>query len=343
MRCLAIVLVVLTHGLPLWPGVPAPASTVLSALPDGVEVFFALSGFLIGHILLRTSLHGGGLLRFWTRRWLRTLPAYFAVLAISLGLAHSGHLPDTGTTPWWRFATFTHNLTTPFSGFFWESWSLSIEEWFYLLAPLLMLATSRLGMKRAYLLSAFALILLAGAWRWQLDPGMTDAYGWDQWYRKLVPGRLDAIGWGLVAAWAQDRWPTQFRTHRHAAFALGVALVTALFQLDSDWNGGFMRVGFLGVQSIGVALLLPAFASWHRPMPGFGIVHFLSRISYSLYLVNLGWVAGPLRRHLDEVHLEGGPEWFALYLMLAIGLATGLYLTVERPFMRWRDRLTGPH
>lgn len=337
LRCLAIVLVVLTHGLPLWPG--TWLGSVLSVLPDGVEIFFVLSGYLIGGILLRTSLKSGGLFHFWVRRWMRTLPAYFVVLFVSLGLVHLGLLHSNGSLPWWRYATFTHNLMSPFAGFFWESWSLSIEEWFYIVAPLLMLFGNRLGKARAYLLSALFLILLAWMWRWLLNPGQIDAFGWDQWYRKLVPGRLDAIGWGLIAALVHRRWPSHFHTWRIVALAVGLTIVFGLLRFDRDWNGAFIRIGLLGIQSVGVALILPVFALWHRNVCGASVVRFLSRVSYSLYLVNLGWVAVPLRRILDGAEIHGGPVWFMLYLALSLTMAAIMYHTVELPFMRLRDRM----
>ena len=337
LRCLAIVLVVLTHGLPLWPG--TWLGSVLSALPDGVEIFFVLSGYLIGDILLRTSLNSGGLVRFWLRRWMRTLPAYFVVLFVSLGLVHLGFLHSNGSLPWWRYATFTHNLMSPFVGFFWESWSLSIEAWFYLVAPLLMLCGHCLGKVRAYFLSALLLILLAWMWRCLLDPGLIDAFGWDQWYRKLVPGRLDAIGWGLIAALVHRRWSSKFYTWRIVSLALGLTIVLGLLRIDRDWNGAFVRIGLLGIQSVGVALILPVFALWHRNVCGASIVRFLSRVSYSLYLVNLGWVAVPLRRILDGAEIHGGPVWFILYLAISLIMAAMLYYAVELPFMRLRDRV----
>lgn len=337
LRCLAIVLVVLTHGLPLWPG--TWLGSILSVLPDGVEIFFVLSGYLIGGILLRSSLKSGGLAHFWARRWMRTLPAYFVVLFVSLGLVHLGLLHTNGSLPWWRYATFTHNLMSPFVGFFWESWSLSIEEWFYVVAPLLMLFGNRLGKARAYLLSASSMILFAWIWRWQLDPGLIDAFGWDQWYRKLVPGRLDAIGWGLIAAFVHRRWSLRFHTWRIWALALGLTIVFGLLRIDRDWNGAFVRVGLLGIQSFGVALILPVFARWHRNVRGASVVLFLSRVSYSLYLVNLGWVAVPLRRILDGAEIHGGPIWFILYLALSLTIAAILCQAVELPFMRLRDRV----
>ncbi len=115
-------------------------------LPDGVELFFVLSGFLIGGILIRTyekegRFDGRLLLNFWTRRWFRTLPNYYLVLlglivftllrAWRSGLPHT--LPPTGTLA--TYFVFGQNFARDVSPFFPETWSLAIEEWSYLTLP----------------------------------------------------------------------------------------------------------------------------------------------------------------------------------------------------------------
>ena len=82
MRVVAISLVVLSHGVVLWPQNTA-LSNVLSRTPDGVDLFFGLSGFLVGSMWLRAMHQPRWVGNFWRRWWLRTLPAYYAVLIFS--------------------------------------------------------------------------------------------------------------------------------------------------------------------------------------------------------------------------------------------------------------------
>jgi peptidoglycan/LPS O-acetylase OafA/YrhL len=92
---------------------------------------------LIGRILLRTVAREDfgrrALTEFWVRRWFRTLPNYFFVFTV-LFVAHSvlGETPAHAL----RYLSFTQYLASPPPAFFGESWSLAIEEWFYLLVPI---------------------------------------------------------------------------------------------------------------------------------------------------------------------------------------------------------------
>ncbi|HEY3837427.1 MAG TPA: acyltransferase family protein, partial [Bryobacteraceae bacterium] len=111
----------------------------------GVELFFVLSGFLIGGILIRDfskSETTGALGRFWGRRWLRTLPLFYLFLVINLVIDTSLGQPTTG---WWRNAFFVQNFASAAGPFFVESWSLAVEEWFYLLAPVLIFIVLKCG------------------------------------------------------------------------------------------------------------------------------------------------------------------------------------------------------
>ena len=102
----------------------------------GVELFFVLSGFLIGRILINNLINNVTIFSFWKRRWLRTLPSYFLFLSVNTVIAI--------TMQWgigkWKVITyliFVQNLYFPASpNFFLESWSLSVEEWFYISIPL---------------------------------------------------------------------------------------------------------------------------------------------------------------------------------------------------------------
>ena len=108
----------------------------------GVEIFFVLSGFLIGQLIVKEVLRppsAQGLVRFWVRRWFRTLPPYFLVLFLRRFEGHPLH---------WKLFVFLQNFDPPVAGSFPVSWSLAVEEWFYLLTPLVLLAVARLSRAR---------------------------------------------------------------------------------------------------------------------------------------------------------------------------------------------------
>ncbi|MFA5298283.1 MAG: acyltransferase [Lutibacter sp.] len=141
-RSIAIGLVVMSHAtLLVFPNSKNPifiGIRILGAI--GVDLFFVLSGFLIGGILLRhielQKTRFEDLFSFWKRRWFRTLPNYFLVLFLNvlIFLFLGDNLPKSILL----YIPFLQNFSTPHPDFFTEAWSLSIEEYAYLLLPFLL-------------------------------------------------------------------------------------------------------------------------------------------------------------------------------------------------------------
>jgi peptidoglycan/LPS O-acetylase OafA/YrhL len=164
MRAAAVLGVMYLHVVFLGIAKPPGGSELASF---GVEIFFVLSGYLVGSSALETLSRSpqSGILEFLTRRWFRTLPAYYAFLLLNLNLS-SQHVFD------WRYLfflqTFTGQEPLPY---FNESWTLAVEEWFYLLLPFSLLALW--GRKLATVLCWFgAFITVSIAARWPLTRTM---------------------------------------------------------------------------------------------------------------------------------------------------------------------------
>ena len=130
LRTWAIILVVLGHGNHLFPK-EIRSYTALPHYIDGVSIFFVLSGFLIGGIIINKFLNKDKLLfinlkEFLLRRWYRTLPLYFIILVLLIVLNFDEWNFD------FTFFFFLQNLYYSQSNFFPVSWSLAVEEHFYL-------------------------------------------------------------------------------------------------------------------------------------------------------------------------------------------------------------------
>lgn len=128
----------------------------------GVDLFFVLSGYLIGSQLMRPYLRGAApsLGGFYFRRAFRILPAYLSVLA--LYFATPGFREAPGLSPAWQFLTFTENFRINYAvdQAFSHVWSLCVEEHFYLVLPLLVLVLMRkprFGMVVTLILAILAL------------------------------------------------------------------------------------------------------------------------------------------------------------------------------------------
>ena len=215
LRACAIISLLATHG-----GFLA-ASTFLENFPyliffDGVDLFFILSGFLIGTILLKEINQDIGftlykLANFWKRRWFRTLPSYYLVLILNFIFIKLHFIYGNADSLNWKYFFFIHNFASSFEGLFPESWSLSVEEWFYIIAPLILYFLLKIVKRNtAFMTTLFILILVSIAARFIKANPIGDGYYVDSEIRKVVITRLDAIGYGLFASWVsfyyQDFW-----------------------------------------------------------------------------------------------------------------------------------------
>ncbi len=341
-RALAILLVLAGHAsfffLPLTKELGAWYGLAFL----GVELFFVLSGFLIGGILIGEFRAGSfRLRRFWTRRWLRTLPNYFLFLALNIVLyrAMFGGWPQFGL-----FLVFLQNFAWPHPSWFSEAWSLSVEELFYLIAPLVVLALGHLSRWRggivAWLLLAIAVITaIRVGYVLRYDPL------WDSGVRKIALLRLDTFIYGVLAAWFCSVRAMAPRARWLLAFAgsLGTIAAALVFFLSARDHDFFARTFLLNLIPASLAALLPLAASWRAAAVPALVRVGVGRIalwSYSLYLCQL-----VVMRCMSLLPWQASTPWqcmFAavVFVVSSIACAAFVYHFFELPILRWRDRIT---
>lgn len=349
LRASAIVLVLLCHTAPFYPNRSAriEASLLFSGY-IGVEFFFVLSGFLIGGILIRAFSNNctpGDLKNFWIRRWFRTLPNYFLFLFINLTLIGvSGALP----TDWWRYLFFSQHALTNRT-FFSESWSLAVEEWFYLIFPLFYLLFFRLGgarlqPARAALRAGITFLFLSNGFRivlvCALDPS------WDDSVRRTLLYRLDAPVYGVCAAAIAAVFPEFWRKFRAPLSSLGMVIfffsvwyffTSSQSSLDSSV---FARTIYFSLTSASVLCMLPALSNWEAASGAVArSTVLISLWSYSLYLCQL-----PIRELLlryEGTLVDGGTGSATLagaFVALSLLASATLYTWYEKPTTALRNR-----
>ncbi len=316
-----------------------PASVGVFFGVFAVELFFVLSGMLIGGILLRESaagLDGTGLWRFWRQRWLRTLPAYAVATLAAFWVEGRGS---------WLYLAFAQNPSPEALGLFPVSWSLSVEEWFYLSFPLALLALGRvLPPRRAFLVGVMLFLAVPAVARLALSGHV--ALTWDSTYRKQVPLRLDAPAFGLLLAWLRAHRPAIWHRLDGRVAALGAGVgVLALGQWLTPSFWGFLEpqdtlrnVALLPLFSLGSALVivwLHGFPRWPSVAPLRWGVLWLSRLSYALYLVHW-YIFLFIGAHMTQWR---SPAIAAAALSSALMAALALHWLVERPFLWLRARL----
>ncbi|HEX5341378.1 MAG TPA: acyltransferase [Duganella sp.] len=325
LRATAIVLVLMYHY-----GVVAGGSDFGAAGRigwAGVDLFFVLSGYLIGNQLLSRQMP---LTAFFGRRLLRTLPNYGVVLAayFLFPLALGG----SATAPLWRFLTFTQNFGLQYGQTFTHSWSLCIEEQFYLLLPL---ALALLRRPRAMWIAlalavAAAIALRALAWIVGFQPFSQEIY-----YSTFA--RFDELLPGVAIAMLKNfHRPLYERILRHGnlLLAAGLALAAMLLMRFEDESFFITAFGFT-LLALAFSLLLLAALSADSVLarvrvPG---AESLALWSYAIYLAHK-----PLYKVVSEgmgIDKHGAP---GIALVMLAGVAGGwlLYHVVEQPFMRRR-------
>ncbi|MEY9559492.1 acyltransferase family protein [Sinorhizobium fredii] len=364
LRSLAILLVMLVH-LPV-EATPSLLVGVRTYAWLGVDIFFVLSGFLIGTQLFKEGARRGGvdLKSFYLRRAFRIFPAFFVVLGLS---ATFPILRDAPTMqPFWSFATFTVNFDfDPRVGrAFSQAWSLCVEEHFYLVLPLLvLLLRRRISMGWTLLLAGSiviaGMILRYTLWESQVgvlvDPNkLRDAFAVylrDVYYPTYT--RLDGLMFGVILAAARFFKPELCRHYAppRVALPVGVALVVTalvLFSICGPLAGSNLFLVFqaqLGAVagfpliSIGIALILGAMLDLEHVLkrwsvPGAALV---ATLSYSLYLTHKS-VFHVDRLIFGEENLHGG-FGIVTYVATSFAAAALLWFCVERTFLLLRDRV----
>lgn len=312
LRAVLVASVVLYHA-----GVPLPGSI-------GVTGFFVLSGFLITRLLLQ-ELDATGTIsyrKFFIRRALRIFPAYYAFLALSIGIDLA--LDDEriiAAIPW--ALTYTMNYYNALYGHppisIAHAWSLAIEEQFYLIWPLAMLAVVRWN-RRALPWVLGGLVLAVMVWRsfaWGvLDLGDAHAYN-------AFDTRFDSLAIGCLFAVIAPRL-----TRMRGSSLTVVALCVLIWYCD--YSALRYTIGFSAASVLLAVLMLQLMLlsghplwRWIESKP----VVYLGTISYGIYLY-----------HIVGLSVGGKLGSTAAGILVTIVVAAASYHLLESPILRLRDR-----
>jgi len=345
-RAIAIILVVLGHGGFILN------NTILENFPffsmiDGVDMFFVLSGFLIGGILLKEfskheKINLKQLTTFWKRRWFRTLPNYYLILLLNYIVVRYGIINEDINQFNFNFITFTQNFSSPFTGFFWESWSLSIEEWFYILTPILIVLISNFfPIKKTFLISTLIMILMPILYRLYIFDENIDSFWYGVTFGKVVLCRLDSIGYGLLAAWGYYYYRYVWKKYNVLFFIIGLVLMLFIINFDAPPNSFYKQIIYLSILPISVLLIIPLAENFKKAngIIAYSIQH-ISKISYSMYLINLALVAEVIRDNFSPKGGYDGILKYLIYWFIVITVSSLLYKYFEKPVMNLRDRNT---
>jgi len=346
LRALAIVVVVIYHAALFGFKLPGRVDRFGWI---GVDLFFVLSGYLIGGQLLAPLARDRriNLGRFFARRALRIMPAYFVVLAIYFLLPSWREYPEM-SQPLWKFLLSVQNIALHGGTAFSHAWSLAVEDQFYLALPFILLFVNR--RPRAAIIITIVIVFGGSALRTflayqNLGEDGVNFRGFQAWIYYPTWTRLDPLVWGVALAAIEKFRPQWWQSLTNLARWLwlpALALISyALWLGEGDhlsvaacvWQFSFIALGMAALLICGQSPRLP----FRRvAIPG---AAFIASIAYSAYLVQKLVIHCVGRFCFDHnISLTSVPALLGVELCVYVA-ATLLFLTVERPFLLLRQRL----
>ena len=359
MRAIAISMVLVSHTLYVFPGYKNPLTDIMHLMGiQGVEVFFVLSGFLIGNILLRVQEDSGftwaSIKTFWIRRWFRTLPLYYLMLIVNIIIAYSIGYHITNEHKLWQFFLFLQNFATEHILFFPESWSLSVEEYAYIVGPLVLTTSFYIFRKKrwAFLVGTLSILLFFFCTKhyfyWNHRHVLNSLEFWNLNIKAVVVYRIDAIYYGFLLAYWCKVCPRTFKQFRYILLVLGLIMVGVLyivipiiFKIQYETHPWYWNVLYLPLNSLTIALFVPFLYYLKTPVSWIKEgVYKLSIYSYAMYLLHYTFVLYLMRMvyNFDQLVFAQRIGYALLYLVITYFLSSILYKYYEKPMMSLRDR-----
>ena len=328
---------------------------------DGVDLFFVLSGFLIGNSILTAyqekKLNLKYLLsNFWIKRWFRTLPNYFVVLIILILINKIFfNLIDKEINNNYKdYFIFYQNIFKGNLTFFPESWSLSVEEWFYISFPLVLTGIGYLSYNfeiRKWLLLMTIITFIAGGVFFRLDYTLGANFNiignslWNENIRTVVLMRIDAIIYGVLFAFLNIYYKDYLKKIRFKLAFFGTLILLYSFNkyfLNANKTDAFIfshgiYFSFVG---IGFAMWIPFF-NYLRIGSSIllNLFTIISVLSYSFYLINYSLIQKNILILMENNSILFCFVKYFLCVFLTIIISIILYKYVEMPFMKLRKRI----
>lgn len=323
LRALAIMMVFAGHTVLSYGN--SPFLEPLQFGGTGVDLFFVLSGWLIGSQLFdeQRKYSNIDLKRFWLRRWMRTFPAYYAVLILTI---IQMYLTKENPEFPGHYFLFLQNYqeTMPI---FYVSWSLCVEEQFYLIIAPIVILLSKVPDKGKLSILVFLLSL----------PTFFRALGlYDSLEQTHV--RWDCCVMGVLLAFIKSNHSSVWDICKlHCKTIAIFSVLIYLFFYLNRWNPNW---GISDPSPLVLAFIFGMWVIWAdaKPIQLSGVFYvvalYISTRSYSIYLLHPDALAVSKRLLSDQSFLV----YFCISLIVTLILSEILYKLIELPFMRLRKK-----
>jgi peptidoglycan/LPS O-acetylase OafA/YrhL len=313
----------------------------------GVDLFFVLSGYLIGGQLWREQQRQStiNIPRFLLRRGLRIWPYYFVFLAfmVTFMTDYGWRAAHLEVHTWQQFLPDLVFLSNYLPGGIAGGWSLSTEEQFYIVVPLVLWITRPLGISRQWIVLLASLIALPisraiAVAHFGASPGPEHPMV----IYSPFHTHSDGLVIGLFIAWFSVAVPPLLAPRPLLRNLTLPALLIVLGGMLHSLNQDVFSFSALALIYGGCALFLLRDVSGLGKLTGWWGFYLLSRLSYAMYLnhfVILEWLTP---KYLAAIGTHGYVAFFSGYAMLlavSLVVATTTFLLIESPFLQLRDRL----
>ena len=332
LRALAIVMVIVFHLSVMWPVRRDFVSRWGSLGEHGVTLFFVLSGWLIGNIYWK-ELKAKGRIRlteFWLKRWLRTIPPYIAgfALAFCSAFALRGDAFD------WNYVFFLQNYQSQLV-LYKISWSLCVEEHFYLALPLIGWMLSHWVRIRS---TVVILLPLLPMFLRMSDPwaGPSETFGYAKTATHLV---FEGMAFGVLGSYLNIYFHHRWLAFQSIASRFWI-LAIAIFLSSVYWEPSFeYYLGHTLIAFIGVSILAAVAARKPLPFATSPAVYYVAITSYSTYLTHS--LVLHVGRKLTSADATVLMEVVTLPMWLLLIMISGVafYFCIERPTIQLRAKL----
>ena len=302
----------------------------------GVDLFFVISGLLIGNILIGYLKKGEKInfFKFIIQRGFKIWPSYFSYLFIGSAIAvllYHTMAPDMIIPPdkYLRYIFFYSNFTSNDVWSFGHLWSLCVEEHFYILLPILLLVIQRYFPDKKVLVAALLMVIVAGFVFKVLALNFTngkDTYG-------ATYNRIDALGWGVLLSIILNYFPNLIikRTSQILMLFAGVLLFCLMIFIFHNYEWVFFRKCIFH-SIVPLCFFMMLASTYHWDLSKLKFLRFVAYYSYNWYLWHPLWVTW--------FNKKIGTGFFAhiAFLVFTFLIAFVFTIIVEEFFMGKRNK-----
>ena len=362
-RVLGILLVIQFHVLGATIGTIDPAHNIFklgSSLWFGMDLFFILSGFLIGTLLLLSMKKQGSfsMKNFYIRRSFRIIPLYYVVLTAFILM--SEQLPDQGKHIWAEYLYLSNYLEYSQILMYWN-WSLAVEEHFYIIVPIVMLLLNKVVSTRKQLLIlsiGWLSCFFVRLYIWQSHDGPWSPRDWFTEIYMPTHTRYDSLLAGIWLAIFQKEFGEKVAGFLKSTFLL--RLVLLLFPIvafglivgnhDSWYKPTLFRSLSIGTLTclgwVPLLIYLMNYPGWLSNFFGHSVFRRLATLGYGVYLVHIIVINQIVKKLGDYLVIQNTNLYmmalgcFLVTVILSFFVAYFLHILIEKPALLIRDKLT---